>query len=47
MIRNNYNKIFKKITAKEPNFSGGGSLQQKQNPLKVFFKDFATQEHLT
>ena len=41
MTRNNFSKILKKIPVKELTFSNAGSLQQKQNPSKVFFKDFA------
>ena len=41
MARNNFSKILKKVPVKELTFSYTGSLQQKQNFSKVFFKDFA------
>ena len=41
MKRNNFSKILEKIPVKELTFSNDGSLQQKQNSLKVFSKNFA------
>ena len=38
-MRNILSKILKKTLVKELNFSNVGSLQQKQNLSKVFYKD--------
>ena len=46
-MRNILNKGLKKPLVKELNFGNVGSLQQKQNSSKIFFKKFALSETTT